>query len=375
MSQEYSAIVLDNGSCSIKAGFSGCENPQVVFPSLIASPLKSKESENIKEIYLVGDEAKIDSRKNVMVRYPIEHGVVTNWEGMEQIWRHVFSQLQVDCENHPVLLTQPPCNPKQNREKMTEIMFETFRIPSMYVSIPAVLSLFATGRTTGIVLDSGDGATNIVPIFESHALEYAVRRLDWAGRDLDYYMSRILSERGFSFFTREEMDIVREIKEKLCYVALDFDKEMENTSNSLDVDYELPDGNILTIGNERFRCPEVFFKPHLIGIEEQGIHEVIINSIGKCDVDIGHLNLYGNVVLSGGSTMFTGIGKRLQKELSELAPYSMKISVVDSLGFDRKFLSWIGGSILSSMTAFQSDWIVSREYKEVGSSIVHRKCF
>ncbi|EFC35341.1 hypothetical protein NAEGRDRAFT_77005, partial [Naegleria gruberi] len=174
MSQEYSAIVFDNGSGSIKAGFSGCENPQVVFPSLIASPLKSKESENIKEIYLVGDEAKIDSRKNVrMVRYPIEHGVVTNWEGMEQIWRHVFSQLQVDCENHPVLLTQPPCNPKQNREKMTEIMFETFRIPSMYVSIPAVLSLFATGRTTGIVLDSGDGVTNIVPIFESHALEYA----------------------------------------------------------------------------------------------------------------------------------------------------------------------------------------------------------
>lgn len=338
-------IVIANGSSFIQAGFAGTETPTSVFPSIVGQS------------------------------NPIEHGVVTNWDDMENIWHHAFyNELQINPAEHSVLLSESPLNPKANREKMTQIMFETFKVPSMYVAIDAVLTLYASGRTTGIIFQSGGGVSHSVPIYEGYALPHAITRMDLAGRDLTDYLIKILAERGYDFKDPKDRAIVQDIKETMCYVALDFEQEMQtaDSGSSLKKQYTLPSGKVITLGNELFRCPETLFQPAFIGMESAGIHETTYNSIMKCDVDI-RKDLYANTVLGGYTTLFPGLADRMQKEISELAPPTMKINIIAPP--ERKYSVWQGGSILAALPTFQEMWITKEEYEQSGPSIVHRKCF
>eukprot|EP00731_Ephydatia_muelleri_P007030 Em0003g1278a len=366
-------LVIDNGSWMIRAGFAGADSARAIFPSVVGRPRTKGATEGTsnKDVFC-GDEA-LSKRGLLTIKRPIESGIVTNWDDMEKIWHHTFyNELRVAPEEHPVLLTENPMNPKANRERMTQIMFEHFNIPAMYAVNTAVLSLFASGRTTGMVIDCGYGTSHTVPIYEGCSLSHAINRLDIGGHDLDENLLRIVPNNDI-FPSKAQLEIVRDMKEKLCYVALDVGQEIQTSAQgcSLERNYELPDGQVMTIGKERFLCPEALFEPSYVGFSCTGIHDNAHYSIMKCNADI-RKDQFANIILAGGSTMFPGFAERLQKEITALAPASTPVKVVAPP--ERKYSAWIGGSILATMSTFQDMWISRQEYDEFGPSIVRKKC-
>jgi actin-related protein len=376
MDEEVTAVVIDNGSGMCKAGFAGDDAPRSVFPTIVGRPKMPGIMVGLdqKEVY-VGEEAQ-NKRGVLKTEYPIEAGFVKNWDDMEKVWNHtIYNELRVSPEEHPILLTEAPLNPKGKRETMTQIMFEVFNVPCLYVQQQSVLALYSSGRTTGIVLDSGEGVSNTVPIYEGYAIPHAIQRINLAGGDITEYLIELLKEKGHNFTTPAEVEIVRDIKERLCYVVhQNFDSELKESAENSSVEktYDLPDQRSITIGNERFRCPEILFQPKHAGKEIEGIHKYAYDSIMKCDVDI-RKDLFSNIILAGGSTLFEGIGERMWYEIHQLASSNNKIKVLAPP--ERKYSVWLGGSILAALATFQTMWINKSEYDDSGPGIIHRKCF
>lgn len=327
------------------------------------------------------------------VKLPIERGIVTNWEDLETIWHHLFfRELKASPEFHPVYLTEVPMNPKAHRERMTQMMFETFKVPALYMNTTAALSLYAHGRTTGCVLESGEGVTHVVPIYEGVVLVNAIARLNLCGKVLTEYMEKILRESGCVLEDHEERHVtpnglnlvtqavhlqVRSIMEtkSLCYVALDFNKEnnkaIENPAK-MQRKFKCPNGNIITIGTERFFLPELLFQPELAELEDDSVVDATFNAIMKCD-EYMHREMLANVVASGGCTSFPGFIERLTKELTALAPISFEVNILALP--EPKNTPWVGASVVASLPEFQNMWISRREYDKKGPSVVHSKCF
>lgn len=377
MELEKPTIIIDNGSGHVKAGLSGDEAPCCVFPALVGRPKHGTMMPGSdKRDYYMGEEAI--SKKGVLsLSYPIEHGIVKDWTDMEKIWHYTFyDALRVNPEEHAIVVSEAPMNPRKNRERMVEMLFEKFSVPASYIVIQAVMSLYSYGRTTGAVVDSGDGVTHVVPVYEGFALPHAIQRLDLAGRDLSEYMIKVLTESGVAMTSSAEKEIVRDMKETCCYFVEDDYAAAMKAAQERPTDFEkiyvLPDGNKVNLTTERFRVPEVMFDPMIAGRELPGMHQATFKCITSCDIDLRR-DLFRNIVLSGGNTMFPGIDVRLTKELKALAPQKIDVKVVANP--QRRYIVWMGASIVTQLSSFQKMLIWKSEYDELGPAIVHSKCF
>jgi len=371
------AAVIDNGTGAIKAGMAGSDQPTLHFPCFVGRPRHAKVmAGGIDEEIYFGEQA-VTHRGVLKLNYPVSHGYVDpgNWDDMQKIWEHTLGKLDISATqaDHPVLITEAPNNPRKNRAKAAEIFFETFNVPGFYVQVQAILSLYASGRTTGVVLDSGDGVTCAVPVYEGFALPESIQRTDVAGRDVTDYLQELLQQGGHNLHTSAELEIVKDIKEKICYVAFNIEKAEADAWDELEpeVPYPLPDGNVIHIKSEKFMAPELLFKPSIIGQEGAGMHQCLYNAIASSPTDLRN-EFFTTILLSGGSTMFSGVGERLLSELRKLAPRDTKIKMFAPRS--RLTSTWVGGSILASLAAFKELVVTKKEWEEKGKRAVHEKC-
>ncbi|KAK5994632.1 Actin [Cladobotryum mycophilum] len=324
--EDVQAVIIDNGSHTIKAGFAGNDAPHVVIPA------KSG--------------------------HPITNDAITNWEGLETLWGDVFKQLDVDPSGHPVLFTVGYLISKADQEKMIKIMFEKFNVPALFVSIPAHFSLHAAQKTTGVVVDVGESHLSVVPIHEGNPVPHALASGKASGRALTNYLQELLGKESHKF-TSSELSKTEEIKEKACYLATDFDKEVATLSQGKAS--SLP-------GASRVEAPEALFNPSPLGKGSISIEEAINSAIKKCDSNL-HKDLYGNILLAGGTTTFNNFSDRLQKALEKSASHRVRVTAPP----ERKYSAWIGASELASLSDFQMRWFSKEEYDD-NASIAQEKC-
>jgi actin-related protein 2 len=380
-------IVCDNGTGFVKCGLAGDNFPAHMFPSMIGKPLMRYEEEfknvELKDV-MVGDECA-KHRALLETSYPIENGVVRDWKGMCNLWDYTFfERLKIEPKEHKILLTEPPMNPKENQRKMLQCMFETYNFEAAKVGVQAMLVLYAQGLLTGVVVDSGDGVTHIVPVWEGVVPQLLIKRLDVAGRHITRYLIKLLQVRGYSFNRSADFETVRQIKERCCYVGYDLDveKRLGLETTVLMQSYTLPDGRVIKLGAERYQAPECLFQPGLIDNEKKGMQETLFGMIQEADIDLRPA-FYKHIVLSGGSTMYPGLPSRLEKELraqylkfvlkgdkSRLAKFKLRIEDPPR----RKHMVFLGGSVLADIMKDRPEfWISRAEWAEHGDKIIGKK--
>jgi len=380
-------IVCDNGTGFVKCGYAGSNFPAHIFPSMIGRPLMRYEEDfkniDLKDV-MVGDECSLH-RSMLEISYPVDNGIVQDWKGMGHLWDYTFKdRLKIDPKEHKILLTEPPLNPKDNQKKMLQVMLETYQFEAAKVSIQAMLVLYAQGLLTGVVVDSGDGVTHIVPVWEGICPPNLIKRLNVAGRHMTRYLIKLLQVRGYAFNRSADFETVRQIKEQFCYVGHDLEVEsrLALETTVLMQSYTLPDGRVIKLGRERYEAAEVLFKPSLIDVEGDGIADMLFNMIQDADIDLRPA-FYKHIVLSGGSTMYPGLPSRLEKEMKRL--YLEKVLKNDKKKLSkfklriedpprRKHMVFLGGSVLADIMKDRPEfWISKKEWEEHGANIIAKK--
>jgi centractin len=363
-------LVIDNGSGEMKAGIAGDERPSLAFPTYVGRPKYEKVMQTQEDFDIcLGPKAE----KNLgmlKLKYPMSHGVVNNWSDMEIIWKYIYSELKSTPKEHPVLLTDAPLNPIPNRVQLCKIFFENFGAPAVFIGVTSLLSLYANGKTTGVVLDSGDGVTTCMPVYNGYAIQHATQRIDIGGRDITENLMLQLRKSGYVFHTSSEFENVKKMKEKLCDVNVKEEKLTTGDKEKYKLNYILPDGTSLELLHERFRPPELMFAPEKIGLEYPGVHELLVNSVKKCDIDL-RKTLFNEVILAGGTTLLHGFGDRLLAEAKKIAPKDLRLRIYAAP--ERKYTCWLGGAILSNLDSFKKMWITKKDFEEQGERILMMK--
>jgi len=379
-------VVIDLGTGFLKVGLSNSTTPDFLLPNTVGRPiLRSDESfskQKIKDIMICDETTPV--RQYLDLTLPVEHGVVTNWDDETLVLDYIFkNKLQIENKDHPILITEAPMNPIDNRKKMCEVFFETLGFPALQVSPQALLVLYAQGLVTGVVVDSGDGVTHIMPIAETCLLPHCVGRMNIAGRDITEHMVKLLTLRGYPFHKTSDFDVVREIKEKLCFISADIkaDRKLANETTAYVVPYQLPDSRLIKVSGERFEAPEVLFNPSALGYEGEGLSEMVFQTIMKTDIDL-RKKFFESIVISGGTTMFPGMSTRLTNDIRKLVKDrilggdekklgSYKIHVEDPP--NRRFLVYLGATVLANLSQGKSNmWATSQDWKEDPNTVIKR---
>jgi actin-related protein 3 len=333
-------------------------------------------------------------------QYPIRHGIVEDWDLMERFWEQsIFKYLRAEPEDHYFLLTEPPLNTPENREYTAEIMFESFNVPGLYIAVQAVLALAAswTSRNvgertlTGIVIDSGDGVTHVIPVAEGYVIGSCIKHIPIAGRNITSFIQSLLRERELGIPPEQSLETAKAIKERYCYICPDIAKEFDKYDKTPSkwikqytaMNHITKQPFEVDVGFERFLGPEVFFNPEISNPDFMTpISEIVDTCIQNCPIDVRR-PLYRNIVLSGGSTMFRDFDRRLQRDIQRTVTSRLKTSASLSQGriqpkaidvqvishHMQRYAVWFGGSMLAATSEFYNVCHTKAQYEEFGPSI------